>query len=321
MHCMVCSVWFAAYGLQRMVCSVWFAARAALGDTVSMFVQWDQKQHGIDIEVIDSQHRELFILTNQLHDEIESESRDSEMIIKVLKRLYAYTGFHFVSEEGLFREYGYPDVEEHLELHENFRKEIKQYLDEYREKPNMPLEHLQDFLVEWILKHIHGDDREYAGYFAANNIVPELHFSPAQSSRSEVLNLWQQKKLGLEIKAIDDQHKQLIAILQQTNDLQHTSEARKQLFLPIIIKKLLYYTQYHFSYEEEHMAKNAYPLLHDHQELHKYFVGEVSGFAQKLKTGKINLTDEIIVFLRDWTVKHILEEDKKYKRFVDSMDQ
>jgi hemerythrin-like metal-binding protein len=285
-----------------------------------MFVQWNQEQHGIDIEVIDTQHQELFILTNQLHDLIEAEARDGEAIIKVLKRLYAYTGFHFVSEEGLFREYGYPGVEEHIVVHESFRKKIKEYLDDFRDKPNMPLESLQDFLVEWIIGHIIGDDRHYAEYFEANNIVPELYFSPAQNSRSEDLNLWQQKKLELEIKTIDDQHKQLIAILQQTNDLQHTSEARKLIFLPIIIKKLFYYTQFHFSYEEEHMAKNSYPLLHDHQEQHKHFIGEIVKFANEYKEGRIRLTDEIILFLRDWTVNHILEEDRKYKRFLDSLE-
>jgi len=223
------------------------------------------------------------------------------------------------SEEGIFKEYGYPETDKHLKIHKSFQLKIKSYLKEARGKANIPLAPLQDFLVEWILKHIQGEDRKYADYFVEKNIKPEINFSISDQTRNDVLSQWKQKKLSLEIKEIDDQHRELVGILQQTNDLQVTSEKRRRIFLPVIIKKLFYYSQYHFSYEEEHMAKNDYPLLREHQDLHRTFIKDIVKFTKDYKEGITTLTDDIIIFLKDWTITHILTEDKKYKEYLDSI--
>ena len=143
-----------------------------------------------------------------------------------------------------------------------------------------------------------------------------MHFSMSEEKNDNILSEWKKKKLELEINDIDNQHKELIYILQQTNDLQHTSDARKKVFLPVIIKKLFYYAQFHFSYEEEHMSKNNYGQIKKQQELHKAFISEIMKFAEEYKKGYITLTDEIIIFVKDWVINHILTEDKQYKDYL-----
>jgi len=285
-----------------------------------MFIEWNNERYSIGIDIIDNQHRELFIITNQLHEILEQEHYQKDAI-KILKRLYAYTCYHFTSEEALLKEYGYKELPEHNSIHKTFQNKIKEFLEGIRTKQNYALLPLLDYLVEWILKHIQGEDTKYAEFLKRESINPEMHFSISETKRNDVLEQWQKKKLQLEIKGIDNQHRELIYILQQTNDLQHTSEARMKIYLPVIIKKLFYYTQYHFSFEEEHMAKNNFPLLKEQQELHKIFIQKIINWAEEYKKGFIGLSDEIILFLKDWTIEHILNEDKKYKEYLENRDK
>lgn len=281
-----------------------------------MFIEWNDAKHSIGIDIIDNQHKELFIITNQLHDILSMEFYQKEAV-KILKRLYAYTSYHFVSEEALLKEYKYDDLENHKVIHETFRNKIKENLENMKEKQGFSLKELQDFLVEWILKHIQGTDVKYAAFFKEKSLIPEMHFPTSDSKKTDVLDQWVKQKLELEIRNIDNQHKELISILQQVNDLQHTSESRRNVYFPVIIEKLLYYSQYHFSFEEEHMSKNAYPLLKDQQQLHKDFVSRIIKFTNEYKNGMFDLGDEMILFLKDWVVNHILLEDKKYKIFLE----
>jgi hemerythrin-like metal-binding protein len=281
-----------------------------------MFIEWNDERHSIGFPVIDNQHKELFLITNQLHEVLNKENHKKNAI-KVLKRLYAYTGYHFASEESLFKEYAYPLFKDHKSIHITFKNRIKESLDGIRNNPGFSLVPLQDYLVEWILKHIQGEDVKYAEYFKKKSIDPDLHFTISDEKREDVLSEWNKKKLELEINDIDNQHRELIYILQQTNDLQHTSESRKNIYLPIIIQKLFYYSQYHFSYEEEHMSKNIYPSIQEQKDLHKTFIPKIIEFAEEYKKGSITVSDEIILFLKDWTISHILTEDKKYKDFLE----
>lgn len=282
-----------------------------------MFIEWNNKRYNLGIPTIDNQHRELFVITNQLHDLLEKEQYQSDAV-KILKRLYAYTSYHFASEEGLLEEYSYPEINNHKNIHKTFTNKIKEFLKGVREKRNFPLAPLQDFLVEWILKHIQGEDVKYTNFFKEASIKPDVNFSVSDKKRNNVIKGWEKQKLLLEIQGIDNQHKELIYILQQTNDLQHTGESRKRIYIPIIIKKLFYYSQFHFSYEEEHMAKNQFPLLKEQQDFHNSFIKEIIHFAELYKSGMTDITDEIIHFLKDWTIEHILTEDKKYKVYLES---
>ncbi|MDA3811579.1 MAG: bacteriohemerythrin, partial [Spirochaetaceae bacterium] len=110
-----------------------------------MFIEWNNEKYNLGIELIDNQHKELVMITNQLHDILKNEEYQAEAI-KILKRLYAYSNYHFSSEEGLFKEHHYPQAKEHINLHNTFANKIKEYLEEIRKKKNLPLDSLQDYL-------------------------------------------------------------------------------------------------------------------------------------------------------------------------------
>ncbi|MBI9108833.1 MAG: hemerythrin family protein [Spirochaetales bacterium] len=282
-----------------------------------MLVQCDAEKNSVDIESIDNHHKELFIILNKLNGLVEQNDENWEKkqqdAVLIIKNLFNYSNYHFLNEEELFIKYSYPETDIHVKKHDRFRKIIKDYLIDIKTATNLSLDYLQDFLVEWILEHIQVEDHKYALYFSRNKIVPELHISEKGRERNDILLLWEKKKLSLEIKEIDDQHKELVRILQQTKDLQYTSENRKQIFGPLIVKKLYHYASFHFSYEEEFMAKNKYEAIDEHREWHKVFVADINRLNEEYENASGVLTEEIVFYLRDWIVDHILKEDKKYK--------
>jgi hemerythrin len=276
-----------------------------------MEIIWLKEKHSINIPLIDKQHQEIFLITNLLCDVDGSKeiAERKKNILSYIKRLYAYCNYHFNTEEDIFMKYKYPEAAEHKKIHNDFTLKVKEKLAEVKEHLNPEIKDTIDFLVDWIITHIMGEDKKYADYFKEKNITIEADSEQAANA----LKLWNEKKLFLEIKGIDDQHKELIMILQQVNDLYRANQERKNAFLPIIIKKMFYYSQYHFSYEEELMSKHMYSEIDEHKKLHNYFIKQILHFTDEYKKGIIGLLDELLFFLRDWTINHILEEDKKFK--------
>lgn len=122
-------------------------------------------------------------------------------------------------------------------------------------------------------------------------------------------------KLELGIKDIDEQHKKLVDLIEKTKELVYDAEDGIDCYDEIVyvLKELVDYTVYHFSFEEELMEKVNYDELVLHKMEHKIFVKKVSKFmSSDLDENQIEKIEDITVFLLDWITKHILETDKKY---------
>ena len=71
------------------------------------------------------------------------------------------------------------------------------------------------------------------------------------------------------------------------------------------------YTVLHFTEEETFMRSIGYPQIDAHVALHRRFVQKIT--EEKAKTEQGERTSwELLHFLRDWLVNHILVEDKRY---------
>jgi hemerythrin len=68
----------------------------------------------------------------------------------------------------------------------------------------------------------------------------------------------------------------------------------------------------HFTVEESLMRILGYPEYEDHHEEHDKLIRQVVELQQKLKSGKANISFELLHFLRGWLSHHILETDKAY---------
>jgi hemerythrin len=121
-------------------------------------------------------------------------------------------------------------------------------------------------------------------------------------------------ELSVGLGAIDSQHQQLLAMLNDLHDAMLTGTAKSKL--PQIVSSLNEYATTHFASEERFMMQAGYPNLREHQVEHAAFTRKVKEFQEWLPKGTLALTLETMEFLRDWLVNHIQRTDKRYAPYL-----
>ena len=66
------------------------------------------------------------------------------------------------------------------------------------------------------------------------------------------------------------------------------------------------------------MREHGYPELVAHSYVHKSFINKVAEFQAQHKAGKQLVTVEILDFLKQWLVEHIMGIDKRYAAFFNA---
>jgi len=112
------------------------------------------------------------------------------------------------------------------------------------------------------------------------------------------------------IASIDTQHKVIIKIL---NELYEVVLVRKEEGkLSDILNELVQYTVYHFQEEEKMFEEYAFVEEEEHKIEHQKFIDKVSQFGEMLESRKGFLAIDLIEFLKDWLIEHIMITDQKY---------
>ena len=83
-----------------------------------------------------------------------------------------------------------------------------------------------------------------------------------------------------------------------------------------LLRKLLDYTNTHFSGEEAMMTAAKYPGLADHKIKHKELVKQVQDYVARFEKGEITLNLHLLNFLRDWLTNHIRKVDMEYSPWM-----
>lgn len=121
-------------------------------------------------------------------------------------------------------------------------------------------------------------------------------------------------RLQLGINSVDNQHKRLVDMI---NSLHRAMKDRKGIdMVKKIMKDLLDYTDKHFKDEEILQEKAGYPELEDHKKVHINLVGQVKEYYEKVASGDMLVSKDLMNFLKDWLTNHILVTDKKYVPFM-----
>lgn len=132
-------------------------------------------------------------------------------------------------------------------------------------------------------------------------------------------------KMSVGSKVIDDDHKQLIRILNAFEEMTRDGAAFEAL--DVTFRELADYTRFHFVREEQIQKDIGYPLRADHADKHRAMVArllnaykhykqrrqaaEAKGFHQDHEC-----YTELLAILNTWLVDHILQEDMKLKPHI-----
>ncbi len=120
--------------------------------------------------------------------------------------------------------------------------------------------------------------------------------------------------LSVKVKAIDDQHKELVNLINKLNDAMRQRRSKEMMLE--VVDELKNYTVNHFKKEEQLFDKYGYPETEQHKKAHQAFVEKVLDFEKGLKDGSAKVTMDVMRFLKDWLIQHIQGVDKRYGPFL-----
>lgn len=129
-----------------------------------MFRAWSD-DYLIGIADIDAQHRGFFKAVEQLFDGILN-CQGQYAVEQAIAFLRDYANRHFQSEEALMARHGFPQLEEHSQLHVDFLDNLELLDDDL--KVFGPTRHLAERVFElaqtWLVEHITREDMRFAAY-------------------------------------------------------------------------------------------------------------------------------------------------------------
>lgn len=116
----------------------------------------------VGVESIDSDHKQLLALINEIAAAIE-DNHTNDVIEEVFQRLEGYVVEHFAREEALMRACNYTGLEEHIQLHRGFTDKVPELKEKLLTADSGEVAaQIYLFLYDWLLSHIVGDDLQFA---------------------------------------------------------------------------------------------------------------------------------------------------------------
>lgn len=114
------------------------------------------------------------------------------------------------------------------------------------------------------------------------------------------------------IEFIDQEHRRLFEIAEETYQLQNQEFLiDKYDQVRAILEQLRDYTIMHFEHEEEYMKSINYKRMFTQKIEHEAFKEKINDWdIEHIDEESDEMIDEILGFLTDWLISHILENDK-----------
>jgi hemerythrin len=113
---------------------------------------------------------------------------------------------------------------------------------------------------------------------------------------------------------VDDQHKQLFALINELHDSIIEGDALETQ--QSVLARLMDYSEQHFQAEEGLMGSVGYPGLIAQQEMHREFTFKTTEMVEESRGDQPVLPITLAVFLSDWLTHHIRAEDKKIGEWI-----
>ncbi|MFW5797262.1 MAG: bacteriohemerythrin [Spirochaetota bacterium] len=126
-------------------------------------------------------------------------------------------------------------------------------------------------------------------------------------------------KLSVGVPVFDEHHKRWLSIIDELYQVMRrgaSDEAMQKTF-----DEVLAYTEYHLGAEERAFEHFDYPRSDDHKRMHRELTEKIRSLHADMQTGNKQLVAlEVMEFLENWVVKHIIGCDKLYREFFKDAD-
>ena len=125
-------------------------------------LQW-KEEYEVGVAEIDEQHQKLIDIANRVYELMRNElALDKyDQIVEILQELKEYTVYHFHFEEGLMQKAKYKKRFSHKLLHQEFLAQVEAVdLSAVDEEQDAYLVKIMDFIANWLIEHIVGEDKK-----------------------------------------------------------------------------------------------------------------------------------------------------------------
>lgn len=115
------------------------------------------------------------------------------------------------------------------------------------------------------------------------------------------------------VQEIDSQHKKLVEMLGAL--VSEMKKGQGRIVIGKTIEEMMNYAKVHFATEEKYMTLYNYPNSTSHKKEHEKFIESAKNFYENYMKGNLTAV-ELMNFLRNWLLEHILGSDKNLGKFV-----
>ena len=117
-------------------------------------------------------------------------------------------------------------------------------------------------------------------------------------------------ELAIGITEVDEQHAKQIEMLNDIDRALHRRHGRVAAIALIV--RLADFTREHFTFEESLMRVASYPDAKAHKKSHDELIKKVEESLDRLIKENAAITNEVLLFLKEWLIEHISYEDKAF---------
>jgi hemerythrin len=129
------------------------------------------------------------------------------------------------------------------------------------------------------------------------------------SQSDDKMLIWKDE-YSVKVKEIDNQHRQLFEIINGL--VECINKIPNEAMVEEIVSKLVEYKRVHFETEEKYFHQFNYEGTNAHEAQHREFNQKVKEIQEKHQGSVITFAFELVDFLEDWLIYHLMNMDQKY---------
>lgn len=140
-------------------------------------------------------------------------------------------------------------------------------------------------------------------------MIPHKIIYNNREGANEMFEMKEEYKIG--IKEIDEQHERLFQIAEKAYTLLTNGFiVDKYDGIVEILDELTEYAKLHFTYEEEYMQEIGHKMMFSQKIDHHDFIAMLEDInLDEIDDNQEDAIMNILIYLGDWLVKHIIEKD------------
>jgi len=128
-----------------------------------------EEEFKLGIDTVDKEHIILVEMLNDVYTRLRDGNRDGA-VRYLNETLSSYVVEHFTNEENFMASIGYPDLDNHRKVHENFKNQFQNLKPQLETADEEAFRAILNDTFSWIITHIGKTDRKYAEFMESKNL-------------------------------------------------------------------------------------------------------------------------------------------------------